>query len=224
MDKLDTSECLKSAEENKLINDLQNLNIGNDTHTINLDDAIAREQIDEVLEFIPTEPSEKKKISDFIKKFDRENAFPHNDPEIIKHIKFIKWMKSHGGHIRKTKIVVYGKDYRGLHAIKDINVRETVISIPITLAISGLNLEKKELGEKLLTNKTFDDKWQTYMFPLIYILEELKNPSCKIKEWLDITPSVVDDHPMFFNEEERQWLQASPTLGKDDNKYRATKN
>ena len=91
-------------------------------------------------------------VSDFIKKFDRENAFPHNDPEIIKHIKFIKWMKSHGGHIRKTKIVVYGKDYRGLHAIKDINIRETVISIPITLAISGLNLEKKELGEKLLTN------------------------------------------------------------------------
>jgi hypothetical protein len=197
-------------EEEKLTNNIRNLSLDR-TEVFDLDDSILLEQIDEILDYKPATHLEQSKIAQYLKKFNKTNAYSYDDPEMVKHIEFIKWAKQHGCDIRSTKVVMYGKDYRGVHATKDIRMNETVIAIPIVLAISSVSMEATELGMKLIT--VFDSKWRSYIFPLLYVLGELKKTSSKIKEWLEITPKSVSDHPMFFTEEESKWLQASPTLG-----------
>jgi len=197
-------------EEEKLTKNIHNLKINN-TEVLDLDNSISLEQIDEVLDYKPTTRIEENKITHYLEYFNKTNAYPYNDPEMIKHIKFIRWAKEHGCDIRSTKVVVYRKDYRGVHVTKDVKMNETIIAVPIALAISGMSMEATKLGMKLMT--VFDSKWRSYIFPLLYVLGELKKKNSKIKEWLEITPKSVDEHPMFFTEKEAKWLQASPTLG-----------
>ena len=130
-----------------------------------------------------------------------------------KHFDMIQWVKSEGGDLRRTKVVVYAPDYRGLHATVDIKPRQEILSIPISLAISSENLMTSELGRKLKPFLAFDPKWAMYIFPLIYILEELKNANSHHKQWLQILPKTASDHPMRFSAEERKWLAGSSTLG-----------
>lgn len=190
-----------------------------------LSEALALEQIDEVLELSSKTAAKKGEVAEFIRRYDKENAFAHDDPEMVKHVEFIRWAKRNGCDVRKTKIVVYAKDYRGVHATKDIGANETVISIPISLAVSGLNMEITDLGTRLVAADAFDRKWRSYIFPLLYVLGELKKTASVIKEWLAVTPNSVDDHPMFFAKEESLWLQSSPTLGSLPlNRNRAVEN
>eukprot|EP00826_Nyctotherus_ovalis_P034694 TRINITY_DN2910_c0_g4_i1.p1 TRINITY_DN2910_c0_g4~~TRINITY_DN2910_c0_g4_i1.p1 ORF type:complete len:232 (+),score=55.75 TRINITY_DN2910_c0_g4_i1:135-830(+) len=202
---------LKLQEEEKTTKRFFNLTIADIEE--DLSEALALEQIDEVLELSSKTAARKSEVAEFLRRYDKENAFAHDSPEMVKHIEFIRWAKRNGCDVRKTKIVVYAKNYRGVHATKDISVNETVISVPISLAVSGLNTEITELGTKLTVAGAFDKKWRSYIFPLLHVLSELRNPSSEIKEWLAVTPSCVDDHPMFFTKEESLWLQSSPTLG-----------
>eukprot|EP01022_Parablepharisma_sp_SALTPOND_P017478 TRINITY_DN2800_c3_g1_i1.p4 TRINITY_DN2800_c3_g1~~TRINITY_DN2800_c3_g1_i1.p4 ORF type:complete len:424 (-),score=44.05 TRINITY_DN2800_c3_g1_i1:5033-6304(-) len=213
---------LQSLEEEKIVATLNDFTLtktkskGRQNATkkpILLKDAIALQQIDEVLDYHPMSASERAQINEFLNKFDKENAYPHNHPEAIKHINFVRWVKSCGGILNKTKVVLYAKDYRGVHATVDIKCDEEIILIPIQLAISSLHLENTVLGEKLLVSRAFDVKWVTYLFPLIYVLDELLDPESKIKHWLEVIPKSADDHPMFFTEDEKKWLQGSPTCG-----------
>ncbi len=132
---------------------------------------------------------------------------------MVKHINFIRWMKNSGAELSRTKLVVYAKDYRGLHATVPIGPFEEILSVPINLTVSSGNLEATEFGRKLMEKQTFDSKWMIYIFPLLYMLDELKNPNSEFKEWLDVMPHVASEHPMFFTPEERKWLAGSTTLG-----------
>ncbi len=132
---------------------------------------------------------------------------------MVKHFKFLKWLKEKGGEVRKTKLMVYAKDYRGLHAAQNIEGYDEILSIPIDLTISCTNLEHEtEIGKKLAKEGTFDDKWRRFIFPLIYVLEEMQNPDSRYREWFEIIPKTASDHPMFYTAEERAWLQASSAL------------
>ena len=141
-------------------------------------------------------------------------AIQLDHPEMQKHFKFIRCLKANGCKIRNTKLLVYAKDYRGLHAARDIAGGEILMSIPFDMAISCDNLIKETtLGKELSQQKTFDEKWTRFIFPVIYVLEQLKDPGSRYKSWFDIMPEKATDHPMFFTDEEKKWLAGSSTLG-----------
>ncbi len=170
------------------------------------------QQVDEILQFQKSPdatPEMKREIDEFLKRFAKGNVFPHDHPEMAKHIDFIRWMKCNGSNLRKTKIVMYAKDFRGLHATVDIGKLQEILTVPINMAISGADLEETELGKKLHAAKTFSSRWEIYMFPLIYTLGELHNPNSKHKKWLDVLPSAASDHPAFFSPTELNWLKGS---------------
>lgn len=130
-----------------------------------------------------------------------------------KHIDFIRWVKKCGGDIRKTKLALYAQDYRGLHATTEINSGDVIMSIPVSLAVTSARLEVTEIGKILTEKKAFTGKWPSYLFPLIYMLDELKKTDSEHKAWLDVIPKKANGHPAFFGEDEKKWLQGSCTLG-----------
>ncbi len=132
---------------------------------------------------------------------------------MAKHFRFVRWLKSRGCSLRKTCLVLYAKDYRGLHTTVDIAEHEEILSIPLSLTISAANLEKEsDLGRQLVGAKMFDEKWRRFLFPLVYILEELRNPDSQHKSWLEVFPQEATAHPAFFSQKEREWLQGSSIL------------
>ena len=138
--------------------------------------------------------------------------------EMKKHYTFINKLKTGNANIRRSYLRVYDKDYRGLHASTDINIFENILSIPISMSISHENLiNEYEIGKKLQDRKVFTNRWKRFIFPLIYVVKELKNPKSRYKEWLSVFPKQASSHPMFFNEEERKWLKGSTTVEKLDN-------
>jgi len=200
-----------SIEEEKNINTrFENLLISYKKSPHQRKNCIELEQIDEILD--KKLDTEEAKL--FLERFNKENCYKYDDPEMQNHIEFIRWVKKNGGVLNKSKLRVYEKNYRGIHATVDIKNGEDIILIPIDLAVSYKNLlSEYEIGKKMLDANLFDKKWTSYIFPLIYILEELQNPKSKHKEWLEIIPKKSDTHPMFFNETEKTWLQNSPLLG-----------
>eukprot|EP00826_Nyctotherus_ovalis_P045735 TRINITY_DN5090_c0_g1_i1.p1 TRINITY_DN5090_c0_g1~~TRINITY_DN5090_c0_g1_i1.p1 ORF type:complete len:234 (+),score=43.06 TRINITY_DN5090_c0_g1_i1:476-1177(+) len=121
-------------------------------------------------------------------------------------------MKVQGGKVGNTRIVLYEKNFRGLHVTKSVDKNSKILAVPLSLAISARDFESSELGKVVVEKKLFDDKWAIYIYPLIYILEELDNPLSKHKPWLDILPDSLDSHPAFFSAEELRWLSGSPVL------------
>eukprot|EP00826_Nyctotherus_ovalis_P065166 TRINITY_DN9572_c0_g1_i1.p1 TRINITY_DN9572_c0_g1~~TRINITY_DN9572_c0_g1_i1.p1 ORF type:complete len:365 (-),score=39.35 TRINITY_DN9572_c0_g1_i1:581-1675(-) len=145
--------------------------------------------------------------------------------EMKRHYEFIRHLKASNADIRKTYIRLYDKDYRGLHASKNIGMFEDILSIPMTMTISFENLVSEyDIGKKLLEKNVFNNKWRRFIFPLIYILKELKNPKSKYKAWLNVFPAKADTHPLFFSEEERKWLKGSTTLDKLDDDLKMVKS
>jgi len=135
-----------------------------------------------------------------------------DDKEYMKYIEFIKWMKEQGSNLAFTRIALYEKDYRGLHATVNIPKQTEILSVPLSLAISALNFEHTELGRTIMNKKLFDTRWEIFIYPLIYILEELDNLYSKHKAWLNILPDNADNHPAFFSEAELDWFKGSPLL------------
>ena len=110
--------------------------------------------------------------------------------------------------------MIYAKDYRGLHATVDIQAFEEILTIPFAMTISCENLEKEtELGKKLAKEQVFDSKWKRFIFPLIYVMDEMNRPHSRHRNWLEIIPKQATDHPMFFTAEETKWLCGSSIQG-----------
>eukprot|EP01022_Parablepharisma_sp_SALTPOND_P015495 TRINITY_DN2197_c0_g1_i1.p2 TRINITY_DN2197_c0_g1~~TRINITY_DN2197_c0_g1_i1.p2 ORF type:complete len:340 (+),score=27.41 TRINITY_DN2197_c0_g1_i1:473-1492(+) len=129
-----------------------------------------------------------------------------------KHIEFVRWLKSHDSRLYKTRIAVYSKDFRGLHATVDIGKLQEIMSVPMSLTISAADLENTPIGKKLVEKQVFETKWAVFIFPLIYILEELDNPSSKHSVWLKTFPEDASEHPAFYSESELEWLRGSNML------------
>ncbi len=175
-----------------------------------LDLVIRQEQIDEVLEYQKspdTSPEMQKRVADFLSKFDHDNAFPHDHPEMRKHIEFVHWTKLGGADLSKTRLVLYAKDYRGLHATVDIQEGEEVIAVPMELTINGAKVQETVWGKRLAG--LIGDAWKTTVFPVIEILEEIRRSNSEIKKWLDVLPSSFGENPAFFTAEEQGWLEGS---------------
>jgi len=140
------------------------------------------------------------------------NHFKKDSEEYNKHIEFIRWMKNHKSNLYKTRIEIYEKNYRGIHATVNIEKYQEIISVPIEMAISYKTMENTELGKKLVEAKIFDAKWEVYLFPLIFVLEEHKNPNSTYRKYIDILPKTAENHPAFYGPDELNLLKGSTLL------------
>ena len=129
----------------------------------------------------------------------------------------MRWIKSLGVDVYKTRLEVYAQDYRGVHATVDIKLGEEVMLIRINETITMNALKEMEIGKILEEKKAVDPNYAQYVYIVIYLLEEqFYNKNSRIKPYLDIVPSITSGHPMYLTEKEKEYMKGSNALGKRD--------
>jgi histone-lysine N-methyltransferase SETD3 len=122
-------------------------------------------------------------------------------------------MKDGGAKFDKLKLRYYSENYRGVHASQDIKNGECLLKVPlsqiITLEMGFKSPIGKLMYEKGLRNRLISPK---HSFLCAYILQEKKKAKQEFVEFLDILPKSFEDYPIFFTEEEREFLKGSPFL------------
>ncbi len=117
---------------------------------------------------------------------------------------FLKWFKNIDGMSFSPKIAL--NDYssenagRGVIAIDDIEEDEVLFSIPRKAVLS---VETSEIYKKIPSMETLPD-WPALILTMLY--ESIHDSFWK--PYFDILPSTFDT-PMFWNEEELEWLRGS---------------
>ena len=123
----------------------------------------------------------------------------------------LQWLHDGGSVFDKLKIRFYSPDYRGVHAAKDIKKGETILFVPkhqiITLELAFASPIGKKMYEKGLRQRLLSPK---HSFLSTYIMQERRNPDSSWQYYIDILPKCFSNFPIFFTDEERQWLSGSP--------------
>jgi histone-lysine N-methyltransferase SETD3 len=100
-----------------------------------------------------------------------------------------------------------------VHAARDIKKGETVLFVPkdqiITLEMAIESPIGKKMYEKGLRNRLISPK---HSFLSTYIMQERRKPDTIWEPYIDILPKSYSNFPIFFTDQEKQWLQGSAFL------------
>ncbi len=100
-----------------------------------------------------------------------------------------------------------------MHAARDIKKGETVLFVPkdqiITLEMAIESPIGKKMYEKGLRNRLISPK---HSFLSTYIMQERRKPDTIWEPYIDILPKSYSNFPIFFTDQEKQWLQGSAFL------------
>lgn len=170
-----------------------------------------------------------RQILDYLLEYDKKNIFPYGSflasldhPETTKHLRFTRWAKQNGAVLNKTKLVLYYKDSRGLHATTEIKESKTIIKVPLSICISYDSILSTELGATLTALEVITPNLRPYVYPLLYGLHLMAASDSFYKPWIDVLPKTMD-HPLFYSEEELKRLRNSTTLLKIEHDKRQLK-
>lgn len=121
------------------------------------------------------------------------------------------WMKSGGAEFNKLKLRYYTEDYRGVHAARNIRKGETILYVPkhqlLTLDMAmtspiGSLMAARNFRTRLISPK--------HSFLATFCMEEVRKENSSFAKFIDILPKGFNNFPIFYTQEERQWLQGSP--------------
>ena len=125
----------------------------------------------------------------------------------------LTWMLAGGALFDKLKIRYYSENHRGVHASRDVKKGETILYVPksriITLEMAYASPVGKKMYEKGLRQQLISPK---HSFLGTFVMQERHKPSTDWDYYMDILPKDCKDFPIFFTEEEKQWLIGSPFL------------
>lgn len=172
--------------------------------------------IEELRKAIDLEPSNE----DFTKlyeetktEYEEDNNIPADHPEKVRFDRMLKWLKEGGSEFEKLKIRYYTADYRGVHAARDIKKGETILFVPkdqiITLEMAFASPVGKLMFEKGHRQRLISPK---HSFLSCFIMQERRKPVSPFQYYIDILPKNFSNFPIFFTDEEKQWLKGSPFL------------
>ena len=146
--------------------------------------------------------------------WDDDHTVEESNPHKQRFNKLEQWLKDGGSQYDKLKIRFYNPIYRGVHAAKKIQTGEEILLIPKHQIITLEMAEESPIGSKMmyhnLKSRLLSPK---HGFLTTYILQERKKgEDSPYFPFIDILPKTFENFPIFFTEEEREWLKGSPFL------------
>jgi len=126
---------------------------------------------------------------------------------------FFEGLKQRGVKFDKFNVRHYTDNNRGVHAGRDIKGNEVICSVPKDLILPLPKTFETPLGKILhegeLYNRVENPK---NIFHSIYLLQQqrLKREEQEFPEWMDSLPKSMDEYPLFFKQEDYDWLEGSP--------------
>ena len=126
------------------------------------------------------------------------------------YINFLKELYKNNAFFPKLEIQFFSDNYRGVIAKSPIKKDEIILSIPIECLISLELVLETEYGKKIgeiMFNELTSPK---HCLLSSFILFEKNNP--KWKFYFDLLPKDFSNFPIFYTDDELQYLKGSPFL------------
>ena len=126
------------------------------------------------------------------------------------YINFLKELYKHNAFFPKLEIQFFSDNYRGVIAKSPIKKDEIILSIPKECLISLELVLETEYGKKIgeiMFNELTSPK---HCLLSSFILFEKNNP--KWKFYFDLLPKDFSNFPIFYTDDELQYLKGSPFL------------
>lgn len=178
-----------------------------------LDNLTAMEVLKEGLTIEPSNEIMIKLLDETQKEYEEDHNLPEDHPEKIRFNRMLDWLAKGGSNYNKIKIRYYSADYRGVHAAKDIKKGEIILYVPkeqiITLEMAFASPVGKKMYEKGLRNRLISPK---HSFLSCYIMQERRKPDSFWWPYMDVLPKNFSNFPIFFEDEDKKWLEGSPFL------------
>lgn len=139
------------------------------------------------------------------------NILPCSHPEREKFDKLINWLIRGGAIFPKLHMRHYSEDYRGVHSTRNISKDECIIFIPKSHIITLEMAKQTRIGSQMFY-LNLDLISPKHSFLSTFILQEQQNPQSFWRPYLNILPEKYANFPIFYSEEEKEWLAGSPFL------------
>ena len=145
------------------------------------------------------------------------NILPCDNPERHKFDELIKWLIQGGAIFPKIHMRYYSEDYRGVHSTRPILANECIIFVPKSHIITLEIAKQAPIGSKMMTAQ-LDLLSPKHSYLSSYILHEQLKPNSFWRPYLNILPEKYANFPIFYTDEEREWLAGSPFLNQINEK------
>ena len=125
----------------------------------------------------------------------------------------MKWMEDNGTYCGNIKIRQYAKNFRGVHAARDIRSGQRIMTIPEKLILTESKAwAKSPLGAKIkASGVTIDYPYCTYIGCLL--LDAKKDEKHEFRPYYDMFPTDSSAFPLCYNEEEQGLLSEISIAG-----------
>ncbi|CAD8159503.1 unnamed protein product [Paramecium pentaurelia] len=131
--------------------------------------------------------------------------------ELDKQKRLLEWLKNGQALFPKIKIECYAEDYRGVNARKAISSKEVILFVPRSHMIT-LEMAKETPVAKKIIQYRLDLLSPKHSFLSTFLLQEKKKQDSFWKPYLDVLPKSYSNFPIFFNDNDLDWLKGSPFL------------
>ena len=126
------------------------------------------------------------------------------------YINFLKELYKYNAYFPKLEIHFFSEDYRGIIAKTPINKNEIILAIPKNCLISleiAMNTDYGKKIKEFMYNELTSPK---HCLLSSFLLFEKKNT--KWKFYFDLLPKNFNNFPIFYNDNELNYLKGSPFL------------
>ena len=127
---------------------------------------------------------------------------------------FLTWLNKKGAIFPNIYFQMYKNGERGVHAKVSIPNYETIIKIPRNLLICSSMGEKSPWGQKVSQNST-NISGLHLVYICLYMLQDMIHEN-KFGPYYKILPKNFDNFPIFWNDEDKKYLEHSYLLNEID--------
>jgi histone-lysine N-methyltransferase SETD3 len=138
---------------------------------------------------------------------------PAETPESDRYVRLVQWLKEGGAKLPRLHLKYYSDDYRGVHALGDIQADEVVLYVPLRMIMTSEVARASPIGVQITQANIELRSKHSYL--AAYLLEErAKGEASPWAPYINTLPTKFANVPLFFTEPELGWLQGSFTLNK----------
>ena len=145
------------------------------------------------------------------KDYQINNVLPAEHPERVKIDNLVKWLIEGGAIFPKLQMRFYSQDYRGVHSTSYMAKDECILFVPKSHIITLEMAKATPIGEEMV-KANLNLLSPKHCFLSSYMLQEKLKPDSFWNPYLKILPEKYASFPIFYSEEDKEWLKGSPFL------------
>eukprot|EP00475_Leptophrys_vorax_P008212 TRINITY_DN1528_c0_g1_i4.p2 TRINITY_DN1528_c0_g1~~TRINITY_DN1528_c0_g1_i4.p2 ORF type:complete len:510 (+),score=157.82 TRINITY_DN1528_c0_g1_i4:2578-4107(+) len=144
------------------------------------------------------------------------------NPDQDKYEKMVQWLLRGGSKFPKLYLEYYSEDYRGVHALTKIPPDEVILEVPLDMIMTSDIAKEAHFGKLIVDSGMELLSSHTYL--ATYLLQEKhKGGDSKWKPFIDILPVTYRNMPIFFDDEEKAYMQGSFSVRKMNERIESLK-